>query len=79
MSILKSLLEQDFLTIEEDGHKEVVVKKEPDYINDNKDYICIRKDYLLMLDNHFDDEIKALKKYKEAFEKIQKIMDEVDE
>ena len=76
MSLLKNLLDQDFLSMEKDGHKEVIVKKEPDYLDGEKDFICIRKDYLLLLDDHFEQQSKKIQKYEETFEKIKKFVEE---
>lgn len=79
MSLLKQLLDKDFLSTEKDGKKEVIMKKEPDYLDGEKDFICIRKDYLLLLDDHFDGMYKKLQKYEEIFNKIKDFMEETDE
>ena len=79
MSILKSLINADCLTTEESGSSEVVVKKEYNGMDSEKDFICIRKDYLLLLDEHIDSQIKELKQYEGAFNKIKNCMQEIDE
>lgn len=80
MNYLKNLAEQDFCSQKSsNGEVEVLVKKLYEPIpagNDtNKsEYICIRKDFLLTINDMFNNREKELKGYKEIVGKIRNII-----
>jgi hypothetical protein len=80
MNYLKNLAEQDFCSQKsKDGNIEVLVKKlyEPfsDGYDPNKnEYICIRKDFLLTINDMFNDREQELNEYKKIVDKIRNII-----
>ena len=86
MNLLKSLSVQDFISQKnESGEVEVLVKMlyEPSYHYNAPDgrnqYVCIRKDFLLMLNDMFNDTEKKMNKYKEIVDKMKNVMEELNE
>lgn len=81
MNYLKNLAEQDFCSQKSsDGEMEVLVKKlyEPILVGNDpnkSEYICIRKDFLLTINDMFNDREKELKEYEEIVDKIRNIID----
>jgi len=84
MNYLKNLAEQDFCSQKSsDGEVEILVKKlyEPVSVgnDENKnEYICIRKDFLLILNDMFNDREKELNEYREKINKLKKFIEEND-
>ncbi len=80
MNYLKNLAEQDFCSQKSsDGEVEVLVKKlyEPILVGNDpnkSEYICIRKDFLLTINDMFNDREKELKEYEEIVDKIRNII-----
>lgn len=80
MNYLKNLAEQDFWSQKSnDGEVEVLVKKlyEPILVDNDpnkSEYICIRKDFLLTINDMFNDREKELKEYEEIVGKIRNII-----
>lgn len=61
MSILKQFAEQDFCTTyTDDGEMEVVSKKIHESLNEEHEYIAIRRDFLENIDKQFDAIIEKL-------------------
>ena len=74
MNFLKNLAEQDFVSQKnESGQIDVMVKKLNELGNE---YICIRKDYLMILNDMFNDREEALKKAEKQLKQIEKIINE---
>ena len=75
MNFLKNLAEQDFVSeTGSDDVIEVLVKKEYNPIDNTKEYICIRKDYLMILNDMFNDTEEALKKAEKQLKQIEIII-----
>lgn len=80
MNYLKNLAEQDFCSNTTDnGEVEVLVKKlyEPIPVGNDpnkSEYICIRKDFLLTINDMFNDREKELIKCEETLNKIRSII-----
>ena len=78
MNFLKNLAEQDFVTeAGKDNVIEVLVKKEYDPVDSTKEYICIRKDYLMILNDMFNDREKELERVEKQLKQIEKIINEI--
>ena len=74
MNFLKNLAEQDFVSQKnESGQIDVMVKKLNELGNE---YICIRKDYLMILNDMFNDTEAALKKAEKKVEQIERIIND---
>ena len=74
MNFLKNLAEQDFVSQrDKTGQLEVKVKK---LIEMGEEYICIRKDYLMILNDMFNDTEEALKKAEKQLEQIERIIND---
>ena len=75
MNFLKNLAEQDFVSeTGSDDVIEVLVKKEYNPVDNTKEYICIRKDYLMILNDMFNDTEEALKKAEKQLKQIEIII-----
>ena len=76
MNFLKNLAEQDFVSeTGSDDVIEVLVKKEYNPVDNTKEYICIRKDYLMILNDMFNDREKELNKLEKQLKNIREILD----
>ena len=74
MNFLKNLAEQDFVSQKnESGQIDVMVKKLNELGNE---YICIRKDYLMILNDMFNDTEEELKRAEKQLKQIEKIINE---
>lgn len=72
MNFLKNLAEQDFVSQkDESGQIDVMVKKLNELGNE---YICIRKDYLMILNDMFNDTEEELKRAKKQLNDIKEII-----
>lgn len=84
MNYLKNLAEQDFVSNKTDNNVEVLVKKLYEPLMSGNDinkseYICIRKDFLLIMNDMFNNTEQKLNQYKEIVDKMKNVMEELNE
>lgn len=75
MNLLKNLAESDFVSQKDSsGQLDVMVKKEYCPSDNTKEYICIRKDYLMILNDMFNDREEELNRVKKQLNDIREII-----
>lgn len=84
MNYLRNIALKDFVSQKNDaGEIEVLVKKlygpsdATDRYSDNVEYICIRKDFFMAINDMFNDREKELNKIKKQLNKIEQALKEV--